>query len=153
MAVLGDKAWMTTDTPNPIDVHVGRRVRLRRQALNLSQERLADSLGLSFQQVQKYERGTNRISASKLFEISRTLRTPVGFFYEGLDDPGAPEGGDYTLAWSHVLEELLAEPNGRALADAYLAIRRQSVRRALVDFVRLVAASDRDGLSPRAAAE
>lgn len=131
--------------PNPIDVHVGQRVRLRRRMLGMSQERLAAQLGLTFQQVQKYERGTNRISASKLFEIGRTLNVVVGFFYEGLDDPGAPDRDDYTRAWSQIFDALLADPNGSALAEAYLTIRRQSVRRALVDMVRAVAANDQNG--------
>src|SRR5579862_3698153 len=70
--------------PNPIDVHVGLQVRLRRKELKVSQERLAEALGLTFQQVQKYERGANRVSASKLYEIARALHVPVGWFFEGL---------------------------------------------------------------------
>src|ERR1700740_3260585 len=73
--------------PNPIDVHVGLQVRLRRKELKISQEKLAETLGLTFQQVQKYERGTNRISASKLFEIARSLRVSIAWFFEGLGDP------------------------------------------------------------------
>src|SRR4051794_34996027 len=68
--------------PNPIDVHVGARVRLRRTLLGMSQERLGEALGLTFQQVQKYERGTNRIGASRLFDLSRVLEVPVSFFFE-----------------------------------------------------------------------
>jgi len=144
---------MTSDTPHPIDVHVGQRVRLRRKQRDLSQGRLADALGLTFQQVQKYERGTNRVSASKLYEIARVLEVPVGFFYQGLDDPSSPEGEAYTQAWSRVFEDLLAEPNGRMLAEAFLSIRRESVRRALAEFVRVVAANDQVEFSPKAAAE
>src|SRR5271170_2236566 len=80
-------------SPNPIDVHVGLQVRLRRKELKISQEKLAESLGLTFQQVQKYERGANRISASKLYEIARALRAPVSYFFDGLADP-ASETGD-----------------------------------------------------------
>ena len=80
--------------PNPIDIHVGLQVRLRRKALKISQEKLADSLGLTFQQVQKYERGANRISASKLYEIAAALRTPVSYFFEGLADPSSESEGD-----------------------------------------------------------
>src|ERR1700734_2336267 len=76
-------------TPNPIDVHVGLQVRLRRKELKISQEKLAETLGLTFQQVQKYERGANRISASKLYEIARSLRVSIGWFFEGLADPAA----------------------------------------------------------------
>lgn len=144
---------MTSETPNPIDVHVGQRVRLRRKQRGLSQGRLAEALGLTFQQIQKYERGTNRVSASKLYGIAMVLGVPVGFFYEGLDDPSSPVGEDFTEAWSQVFEDLLAEPNGRTLAEAFLSIRRESVRRALAELVRVVAANDQEGLSPKAAAE
>ena len=128
--------------PNPIDVHVGRRVRLRRKELGLSQERLAGGLGLTFQQVQKYERGANRVSASKLFEVARILRVPIGYFFEGLDDPASPDGGDYANAWTGVVEDLLAEPNGKQLAEAFLSIRRRSVRKGLADLAREIAAND-----------
>ena len=72
-------------SPNPIDVHVGSRVKLRRTLLGLSQEKLGEAIGLTFQQVQKYERGLNRIGASRLFDISKVLEVPVGFFYEDMD--------------------------------------------------------------------
>ncbi len=71
--------------PNPIDVHVGKRVRLRRTLLGMSQEKLGELLGLTFQQVQKYERGMNRVSASRLWDISKVLEAPIGFFYEDMD--------------------------------------------------------------------
>jgi len=83
MAMLAKKA------PNPTDKHVGSRVRMRRMMLGMSQEKLGDALGLTFQQVQKYERGANRISASKLYEIARALRVPIAWFFEGLSDPEA----------------------------------------------------------------
>src|SRR5476649_1998934 len=79
----------TARSPNPIDIHVGLQVRLRRKALKISQEKLAGALGLTFQQVQKYERGTNRISASKLYEIARTLQVSIAWFFEGLGDPAS----------------------------------------------------------------
>ena len=72
--------------PNPIDVHVGNRIRLRRTILGLSQEKLASLLGLTFQQVQKYERGTNRVGASRLWDISCILSVPISFFYEDMDE-------------------------------------------------------------------
>src|SRR6185295_18520764 len=79
--------------PNPIDIHVGSRVRLRRMMLGMSQERLGEHLGITFQQIQKYEKGTNRIGASRLQHIARVLTVPVSFFFE--DAPGAPaeQGG------------------------------------------------------------
>ncbi len=84
-----DKTSDTQRSPNPVDTHVGQRVRTRRRLLGISQERLAEALGLTFQQVQKYERGANRISASKLYEIARFLASPVSYFFEGLTDPTA----------------------------------------------------------------
>ena len=72
--------------PNPIDVHVGGRIRLRRTLLGMSQERLGDAIGLTFQQVQKYERGANRVGASRLFDLSRVLDVPVSFFFEDISD-------------------------------------------------------------------
>lgn len=73
-------------SPNPVDIHVGSRVRLRRTLLGMSQEMLGDAIGLTFQQIQKYERGTNRISASRLYDLSRALDVPVSFFFDGCDD-------------------------------------------------------------------
>src|SRR5204862_7806940 len=72
--------------PNPIDVHVGNRVRLRRTLLGMSQERLAEQIGLTFQQVQKYERGANRVSASRLFDLSRMLDVPISFFFDDMPE-------------------------------------------------------------------
>lgn len=80
-----------TGQPNPIDVHVGNRIRLRRTLLGLSQEKMASLLGLTFQQVQKYERGMNRVGASRLWDISRVLEVPVGFFYEDMDQEVASQ--------------------------------------------------------------
>src|SRR6202043_3425843 len=79
----------TAKSPNPTDKHVGRRVRMRRKMLSMSQTKLADALGLTFQQVQKYEKGTNRIGASRLQQISHTLKVPISFFFE---DPLKPTG-------------------------------------------------------------
>ena len=74
---------------NPVDVHVGSRVRLRRQVMKMSQEKLGDQLGVTFQQVQKYERGSNRVGASRLWRMSRVLDVPVGFFFDGLGEEGS----------------------------------------------------------------
>ena len=80
--------------PNPVDLHVGGRVRMRRKLLGVSQEQLADSLGLTFQQIQKYEKGANRISASKLWDIARFFKVDIDYFFQGLADaqPGMAEG-------------------------------------------------------------
>ncbi len=77
---------ITKDGPHPIDVHVGSRVRLRRTLLGLSQTQLGEKLGLTFQQIQKYERGANRISASRLYQMTRILDVPVSYFFDGLDE-------------------------------------------------------------------
>ncbi len=77
---------LATGSPNPVDVHVGRRVRLRRTMLGMSQEQLGAAIGLTFQQVQKYERGANRIGASRLWDLSRVLECPMSFFFEDMDD-------------------------------------------------------------------
>lgn len=132
--------------PDAVDVHVGNRVRLRRRELGLSQERLAQSLGLTFQQVQKYERGVNRISASRLFRIAQVLRVSVSSFFEGLDEPLARnEDGQCTTVWSRVVEELFAEPDGPALAEAFVRIRRKSIRRGIVKLTCELANSDGAG--------
>lgn len=87
MGVHSDTAGKTPPgTPNPIDVHVGSRVRLRRTLLGLSQEKLGEAVGLTFQQIQKYERGANRIGASRLFEFSRILDVPVSFFFDDMSN-------------------------------------------------------------------
>jgi transcriptional regulator with XRE-family HTH domain len=81
-----------SDKPNPIDVHVGRRLRLRRTLMGMSQERLGQLLGLTFQQIQKYERGVNRIGSSRLYELGQILDVPISFFFDDMaQDGGAPE--------------------------------------------------------------
>ncbi|OHC74036.1 MAG: transcriptional regulator [Rhodospirillales bacterium RIFCSPLOWO2_12_FULL_58_28] len=76
----------TTGAPRPVDIHVGSRVRLRRTLLGISQEKLGDAVGLTFQQIQKYERGANRIGASRLYELSRFLNVPISFFFDDMTD-------------------------------------------------------------------
>ena len=140
---------------HPVDQHVGRRIRLRRNELGVSQQGLADGLNLTFQQVQKYERGSNRVSASKLYEIAGVLRVPMAFFFDGLDDPASPGGERHSKAWSRLAENLLSEPDGQALAEAFLSIRRRSVRKGLADLARLIATNDnpKDKPEGRLAAE
>ena len=83
-----------TGIPHPVDIHVGGRVRLRRTLLGLSQTALGEAIGITFQQLQKYENGSNRISASRLFDLSRVLDVPVGFFFDGVLDPAVPATGE-----------------------------------------------------------
>ena len=101
--------------PNPIDVHVGSRVRLRRMMTGMSQEKLGEHLGITFQQIQKYEKGTNRIGASRLQSISNVLQVPVSFFFEGAPGPGEEEGGEMAEASSSYVVEFLSSPEGLQL--------------------------------------
>ena len=123
-------------SPNPVDLHVGGRVRMRRKMLGISQERLADALGLTFQQVQKYERGANRISASKLYEIARFLSAPIAYFFEGLTDPTEAGGADNDHASEQFVHDFLMTSEGLELAAAFPKIRRSRLRRRVLDLVR-----------------
>ena len=132
------KSAQPASAPHPVDVHVGARIRLRRRLLGLSQEKLAEALGLTFQQVQKYERGSNRVSASKLYEISRTLQAPISFFYEGL--PDAESGGAMpTSADGSPTADLLLTTEGPALAAAFPRIKSPQARRNLLDLIKTLA--------------
>jgi len=122
--------------PHPVDRHVGLHIRMRRKALGISQERLAESLKLTFQQVQKYERGANRVSASKLWEIARALRTNVAYFYEGLES----EDNETTHGFIGAnAQEFLLTPEGMELAATFPRVRRPGVRRKVLDLVRAMA--------------
>ena len=134
-----------SDRPNPVDVHVGSRVRLRRNMLGLSQEKLGEAIGLTFQQVQKYERGANRIGASRLLELSRVLDVPVSFFYDETDPvraPAIPSGFEESPQ-----EGFDSDPLRRRetleLVDAYYDIEDPATRRRLFDLAKaLVAAAE-----------
>jgi transcriptional regulator with XRE-family HTH domain len=126
--------------PNPIDAHVGTRVRLRRMLLGMSQEKLGEHLGLTFQQVQKYEKGVNRIGASRLFDLSRVLGVPVQFFYdeapaELTDANPVPGFAEARPAESYVIE-FLSTREGLELNKAFVKISDARVRRSIVDLVR-----------------
>lgn len=105
-------------TPHPVDLHVGRAIRTRRKLIGISQNALADDLGLTFQQVQKYERGTNRVSASKLFQIAGLLDTTVATFFDGLKHDNQPLSAD--IGHASAVIDLLGEQGGLQLARAYL---------------------------------
>ena len=123
---------------NPIDEHVGSRMRVRRQVMGMSQEKLGDALGVTFQQVQKYERGTNRVSASRLWQLAQVFEVPVSFFYDGLGDAGRDgEFGEGEQA--PIVYDFIRSPEGVALAMAVSEIRDTSVRRQLVDLARTIA--------------
>jgi len=128
--------------PNPVDIHVGGRVRLRRMLLGMSQEKLGEHLGLTFQQVQKYEKGANRIGASRLFELARILGVGVQFFFEDLPGQGAgAENGEAAPGFAEAggedhLAEFLSSREGIELNRAFLRISDAKSRRAILDLVR-----------------
>jgi len=131
-------------TPDSVDAHVGSRVRLRRMMLGMSQEQLASSLGLTFQQVQKYERGMNRIGSSRLYHIAKALQVPVSFFYEGLPDTAGGDDRPPTDDIDKIMEFLLS-PEGFALSNAFMKVRDRGTRRRLVDLVRALSGASDDG--------
>jgi transcriptional regulator with XRE-family HTH domain len=121
---------------NAMDIHVGARVRLRRMLMGMSQEKLGEMLGLTFQQVQKYEKGVNRIGAGRLFELGQVLTVPVQFFYD--DAPGAAAGGFAENPESYV-PDFLNSKEGIELNKAFQRITDAKVRRSVVDLVRSIA--------------
>jgi transcriptional regulator with XRE-family HTH domain len=123
--------------PNPVDVYVGRRLRFRRMMLGMSQEKLGAELGLTFQQVQKYEKGSNRIGASRLYDIARVLNVPVQFFFEELPHGGPSRGFD--TAESAAILEFLGSPEGNALVTNFAAIRDPATRRRILELVKTLA--------------
>jgi transcriptional regulator with XRE-family HTH domain len=131
--------------PNPIDKHVGSRVRMRRMMLGMSQEKLGNSLGLTFQQVQKYEKGTNRIGASRLQQIAHILQVPVAFFFEGAPNVGGAarmEGMSEAPSPAYVAD-FLATSDGLALTKAFMRIGDSKLRRRIVDLVEQIASSEK----------
>src|SRR5216110_3225966 len=133
---------MAKKAPNPIDRHVGSRVRMRRMMLAMSQEKLGDALGLTLQQVQKYEKGTNRIGASRLQQISQTLQVPVSFFFEGAPvTPGRIAAADDVPSPAYV-SDFLATSDGLALTKAFMRIKDAKLRRRIVDLVQQIVADD-----------
>jgi len=138
---------MTKKAPNPIDKHVGSRVRMRRMMLSMSQEKLGDALGLTFQQVQKYEKGTNRIGASRLQQIAQILQVPVAFFFEGapeLSPTPAPDGMNEAPSPTYV-SDFLATSDGLALTKAFMRIPDAKLRRRIVDLVEHIAGKEDNG--------
>ena len=137
--------------PNPIDIHVGSRVRFRRTILGLSQEKLAEAIGLTFQQVQKYERGANRIGCSRLFDISRVLSVPVGFFFEEMPSGVADSSPARRLGgWSEGEQETFEhkrDPMLRRetleLVRAYYNIKNLEARKGLFEVTKAISHADR----------
>ena len=118
--------------PNPTDRHVGARVRMRRLMLDMTQTELGDGLGLTFQQVQKYEKGSNRIGASRLQHIAEILQVPISFFFEGTGDTGEFKAIEPK---SLFVSDFLASSEGVALVKAYMKIKDAKLRRCIVQLV------------------
>lgn len=128
--------------PSPIDVHVGTRIRLRRTLLGMSQERLGDALGLTFQQVQKYERGVNRVGASRLFDLSRVLDVPISFFFDDMPDSLAgPEGGNRRPSGFHEHQDpfgddTMSRRETLELVRAYYRVSDPALRKKVFELIK-----------------
>jgi transcriptional regulator with XRE-family HTH domain len=148
---------LNTGAPNPVDVHVGRQLRLRRVMLGMSQERLAEAIGVTFQQIQKYERGANRISASRLWDLSVILGRSVDFFYKDMDASVAgasPRNLSRGETPETILEPSVSDENEQMynretlnLLRAYHAIKDPHVRRRICDLAKSLATLMEDGIA------
>ena len=144
---LGDKRERRF---NPVDRHVGRRILLRRKIMGLSQERLAELLGVTFQQVQKYERGVNRVSASRLLDLSRALNVPIAFFFNDMpSSPATAYGGSHPAGIADgqeaCSEQLLSRRETLELVRAYCRIDNASIRKAALELIRSVSPPEYTG--------
>ncbi len=135
---------MSTKAPNPVDKYVGSRVRMRRIMLGMSQEKLGEALGLTFQQVQKYEKGTNRVGASRIQQISEILQVPVSFLFEGGPSGTARADGDSEGEGTSpaYVSDFLATAEGLALTRAFTRITDAKLRRSIVEMVEQIAARE-----------
>ena len=133
--VVPEKALVMKKSPNLVDKHVGSRVRMRRLLVGMSQEKLGGALGLTFQQVQKYEKGTNRIGASRLKQMSDILGVPIQYFYDGAPQAeGAASGFAEAPAMDYV-SDFLSTAEGVQLVKAFTRVKNPAVRRRLVDLI------------------
>ena len=142
VSILADREELYETTgrkPNPVDVHVGSRVRYRRMIIGMSQEKLGERMNLTFQQIQKYEKGTNRIGASRLFQLSKILEVPVGYFFEDAFANAAPAQamqGLHEPEQEGYLLDFLNSREGLDLNKAFARIQDPKVRRRVIDLVR-----------------
>jgi transcriptional regulator with XRE-family HTH domain len=141
-----ERTTVAARKPHHIDVHVGSRVRLRRMFIGMSQERLGEQMRLTFQQIQKYEKGTNRIGASRLFQLAEVLNVPVGFFFEGLETPaqGSEAAGFAEPKSETYVMDFLDSREGVELNRAFVRIKDPKVRKSIVDMVRAMADAEQD---------
>ncbi|MCG6121848.1 MAG: helix-turn-helix transcriptional regulator [Microvirga sp.] len=130
--------------PNPIDLHVGSRVRMRRMMVGMSQEKLGEALGLTFQQIQKYEKGANRIGASRLHQIATALGVQIEFFYEGAPPAGGVVSADGFAEDPNppYMTDFLSTADGLQLMRAFVRVRDARVRKRVVDLVEALAEAD-----------
>jgi transcriptional regulator with XRE-family HTH domain len=139
---------MTEDNkkkPNPVDIHVGSRIRLRRNMLGMSQENLGENLGITFQQIQKYEKGTNRVGASRLQAIASILGVPVAFFFEDVPGQESVSGRGFAEDASTAFAvEFCGSPEGLQLNRAFVKISDAKVRRRIIDLVKSLSADNSD---------
>ena len=130
------------NSPHPTDKHVGNRVRMRRHMLGLTQTALADALGIAFQQVQKYEKGTNRISASRLHQIAKVLQMPTVYFFEASPhQTGAPKGNCASLLPDYV-SKFLSTKDGLSLTRVFMHVKDRNLRRNIVHLVEAIAGEE-----------
>lgn len=135
----------TSKTPNPIDVHVGSRLKLRRTIMGMSQEKLGEAVGITFQQIQKYEKGLNRIGASRLQQFSETLQMPVSFFFEDLPTSKAKRENSFAEGDSpDFVSDLLSSPDSIQLQKAFVKIKDKKVRKRIIDLVISLADEDEE---------
>jgi transcriptional regulator with XRE-family HTH domain len=128
-----------TPSPHPVDIHVGGRIRLRRRLLGIAQSQLADDLDLTFQQIQKYERGANRVSASTLYALARLLQTPIAWFFEGLPSTDASTQADLEATYAvGAVQAFLSTPDGWAIAQLLCGLEPRR-RRGVLDLMSLLA--------------
>jgi len=145
---------LPSGSPNPVDVHVGKRVRLRRTCLGISQGKLGEAIGLTFQQVQKYERGTNRIGASRLWDISQALNCPMSFFFEDMEESttrlsprnlGAAGAEDTAEQNADEVVDVVKEREALDLLRAYNHISNRAVRNRICDLAKSLATTPEAG--------
>jgi transcriptional regulator with XRE-family HTH domain len=134
--------YYSTAAKRATDKHVGSRVRMRRMMLAMSQQKLADGLGLTFQQVQKYEKGTNRIGAGRLQQIAHILQVPVAFFFEGAPNASAQCGSHERALSIAQIDDFVSDSNGLRLIGAFMRIDNADLRRKIVMLVQEIAGDD-----------
>lgn len=140
---MSDTKQKTKGTPNEMDIHVGQRLKVRRALLGLSQEKLAESVGLTFQQIQKYERGTNRVSAGRLFDLSKTLDIPVSYFFEQFGNTASSNYAAHGMADNDqdgfAPEDVMSSKETLDLVRTYYAIKDPEARKDIMKFVKSMA--------------